>query len=167
MRRRSWCWQGGAGGLQAAAHAGRELRGAQLGDDARHEHTQATGQPTAHTLASRRRYLVSCANRACCVPCTHHSPICAIRIAWKLPSARECHARICWHTHSSGRYWLAPHRSDVGELQLLSSVANKHEAQGCWVEVQKVTERMMAKYFEGVFCGGCNCLEQLAGKALT
>mmetsp|Transcript_81035 Transcript_81035/g.242779 ORF Transcript_81035/g.242779 Transcript_81035/m.242779 type:complete len:89 (+) Transcript_81035:609-875(+) len=71
------------------------------------------------------------------------------------------------NTRSSGRYWLAPHRSDVGELQLLSSVANKHEAQGCWVEVQKVTERMMAKYFEGVFCGGCNCLEQLAGKALT
>jgi len=95
-------------------------------------------------------------------------------VAFKLPpmlgaSSEELNSEMMhdMNTRSSGRYWLAPHRSDVGELQLLSSVANKHEAQGCWVEVQKVTERMMAKYFEGVFCGGCNCLEQLAGKALT
>ena len=34
-------------------------------------------------------------------------------------------------------------------------------------QVQKVMEKMMARFFEGVFCGGGNCLEQLAGKVLT
>ena len=50
---------------------------------------------------------------------------------------------------------------------LLRPFADKEDAQRCWAEVQKVAERMMAKYFEGVYCGGCNCLEQLAGKVLT
>ena len=68
---------------------------------------------------------------------------------------------------SSGRYWLAPHRTAEGELTLLRSFTDVEDARLCWAEVQKVAERMMAKYFEGVYCGGCNCLEQLAGKVLT
>ena len=62
---------------------------------------------------------------------------------------------------------MAPLRTAGGELMLLRPFADKEDAQRCWAEVQKVAERMMAKYFEGVYCGGCNCLEQLAGKVLT
>ena len=36
-----------------------------------------------------------------------------------------------------------------------------------WSELQAAAEQMMAAYFEGMFCGGCSCLEQLAGKVLT
>lgn len=42
--------------------------------------------------------------------------------------------------------------------------AKKHPLH---VQVQQVTERMMVQHMQAVFCGGCDCLEQLAGKALT
>ena len=40
-------------------------------------------------------------------------------------------------------------------------------AKACWAEVAAAAERVMARRFAGVYCGGCDCLENLAGKVLV
>ena len=47
------------------------------------------------------------------------------------------------------------------------SIVSEAAAAMLWSDLQKATERLMAKYLEAMFCGGCDCLEQLAGKVLT
>ncbi|KAL1519174.1 hypothetical protein AB1Y20_003434 [Prymnesium parvum] len=95
-------------------------------------------------------------------------------VAFRLPdllgaSAEELNTELMqdMNTRSSGQYWLAPVRLASGELALMRPVDDKLDAKRCWSEIHRVTEQMMIKYLEGAFCGGCNCLEQLAGKALT
>ena len=41
------------------------------------------------------------------------------------------------------------------------------DAKACWAEVAAAAERVMARRFAGVYCGGCDCLENLAGKVLV
>ena len=71
------------------------------------------------------------------------------------------------NTRGGGRSWLAPARDAAGEMLLLQPVPNAAAEAIAWAELYRATELLMAKYFEGMFCGGCNCLEQIAGKALT
>ena len=58
--------------------------------------------------------------------------------------------------------WLA-----CRALLLLQPALSMDAVAIAWSELQAAAEQMMAAYFEGMFCGGCSCLEQLAGKVLT
>ena len=73
--------------------------------------------------------------------------------------------------HGSGRRWLAPRREQIDgvrQLVLMQPLcAGADDARACWAEVAAAAERVMARRFAGVYCGGCDCLENLAGKVLV
>ena len=71
------------------------------------------------------------------------------------------------NTAGSGRCWLGPSRPGGGELILLAPIISARAARDCWAEVQAGTEQVMLQHFEGAFCGGCSCLENLAGQVLV
>ena len=73
--------------------------------------------------------------------------------------------------HGSGRRWLAPRREQIDgvrQLVLMQPLCGgADDARACWAEVAAAAERVMARRFAGVYCGGCDCLENLAGKVLV
>ena len=82
-----------------------------------------------------------------------------------------------------GRGWLAP-RGGGGEgggerggegggeggggdaLELLQVLEAGDDALGAWADVAKACESVMMAHFGGWFCGGCDCMDTLAGKVL-
>ena len=83
----------------------------------------------------------------------------------------------------SGNSWIAPRRSDkhddpdaaamaevTGEkppLTLLQPILPEDEARLVWRVLYEGAEAVMQRHFAAVYCGGCACLENLAGQVLT
>ena len=61
-----------------------------------------------------------------------------------------------------GVWWLAPRREQIDgvrQLVLMQPLCGgADDARACWAEVAAAAERVMARRFAGVYCGGCDCL---------
>lgn len=80
---------------------------------------------------------------------------------------------------ASGHAWLAPYRgwpdADAGGggggcsggMQLLQPLCAGDDARLVWRTLYDATESVMAAHFAALYCGGCDCLDKLAGQALT
>ena len=72
---------------------------------------------------------------------------------------------------SSGSSWVAPCRqadgTDALALTLLQPLVEGDDAKTVWRTIYNATEAVMAAHFAAIYCGGCDCLENLAGQVLT
>ena len=53
------------------------------------------------------------------------------------------------------------------QLTLLQALAPESSAAAVWQVVYQATEVVMMGYFGAVFCGGCECIDKLAGQVLA
>ena len=53
------------------------------------------------------------------------------------------------------------------QLTLLQALAPESSAEAVWQVVYQATEVVMMGYFGAVFCGGCECIDKLAGQVLV
>ena len=68
---------------------------------------------------------------------------------------------------ASGATWLIPRRAGGGELELLQPLTPTDDVAARWKAVYDAVEVVMMGHFGAVFCGGCDCLDTLAGQVLT
>ena len=75
---------------------------------------------------------------------------------------------------ASGHTWVAPCYMPTGDdgtgppaLTLLLPLVAGDEPRPVWRTLYDATEAVMTEHFAAIYCGGCDCLENLAGKVLT
>ena len=80
---------------------------------------------------------------------------------------------------ASGGAWLAPCRrlscaapdekraDPTSALTLLQPLCDGDDARAVWRVLYDATELVMRGHFAAIYCGGCDCLENLAGQVLT
>jgi len=98
-------------------------------------------------------------------------------IGWfAVPSdALTAELRDAFNLGGRGVTWLAPRRvrpdstADGYTLELLQAMSTERadEVRTRWSEVQKAAEGVMMSHLGEMVCGGCDCLDTLAGKVLT
>ena len=57
--------------------------------------------------------------------------------------------------------------SGRGRLTLVWPIGPSSDALKAWRALSAATEEVMQNHFGAFFCGGCECLENLAGQVLT
>ena len=67
--------------------------------------------------------------------------------------------------------WVAPCRDDRAtagaQLSLLQPLVAGDDAAAVWGVVYRATEQVMMGHFGALFCGGCDCIDKLAGQVLV
>ena len=87
------------------------------------------------------------------------------------PIASQVNASVS----GSGRSWIAPTREGSGDdggggrdsLSLLHASGPRTSPAVCWADVKAATERVMLRHMGEFVCGGCDCLDTLAGQVLV
>jgi len=105
--------------------------------------------------------------------------VCFRLVAWYSAEAETLNAELLSEVNASvsgsGRSWIAPTREGSGDdggggrdsLSLLHASGPRTSPAVCWADVKAATERVMLRHMGEFVCGGCDCLDTLAGQVLV